>query len=46
MMHFLSSSAQNGWQVLGGSASSTAVRLNEVAPDAPTILVLGSEGTG
>ncbi|KAL3532533.1 hypothetical protein ACH5RR_006054 [Cinchona calisaya] len=46
MMQFLSSSAQNGWQVLGGSVSSRAVPLNEVVPGAPTILVLGSEGTG
>lgn len=46
MMQFLSSSSQNGWRVLGGSVSSRAVPLNEVVPGAPTILVLGSEGTG
>ncbi|XP_027072417.1 uncharacterized protein [Coffea arabica] len=46
MMQFLSSSAQNGWRVLGGSVSSRAVPLNEVVPGASTILVLGSEGTG
>ncbi|KAL5572550.1 hypothetical protein UlMin_022147 [Ulmus minor] len=46
MMQFLSSSAENGWRVLGGSVSSKAVPLNKVTPDLPTILVLGSEGTG
>ncbi|KAL4319756.1 hypothetical protein GQ457_18G001120 [Hibiscus cannabinus] len=46
MMQFLISSAENGWRVLGGSVSSKAVPLNEVSPGAPTILVLGSEGTG
>lgn len=46
MMQFLTSSANNGWRVLGGSVSSRAVSLNEVLPGAPTILVLGSEGTG
>lgn len=46
MMQFLSSSAQNGWRVLGGSVSSRAVSLNEIVPGAPTILVLGSEGAG
>ncbi|KAJ8564365.1 hypothetical protein K7X08_000825 [Anisodus acutangulus] len=46
MMQFLTSSAENGWRVLGGSVSSRAVPLHEVVPSAPTILVLGSEGTG
>ncbi|KAL2500930.1 tRNA/rRNA methyltransferase (SpoU) family protein [Forsythia ovata] len=46
MMQFLTSSAENGWRVLGGSVSSRAVPLNEIVPGAPTILVLGSEGTG
>ncbi|KAL2456417.1 tRNA/rRNA methyltransferase (SpoU) family protein [Abeliophyllum distichum] len=46
MMQFLTSSAENGWRVLGGSVSSQAVPLNEIVPGAPTILVLGSEGTG
>ncbi|KAM7515456.1 hypothetical protein LguiA_005039 [Lonicera macranthoides] len=46
MMQFLVSSAENGWRVLGGSVSSRAVSLNEVASGEPTILVLGSEGTG
>uniref|UniRef100_A0A2P2IJQ6 rRNA methyltransferase 1, mitochondrial n=1 Tax=Rhizophora mucronata TaxID=61149 RepID=A0A2P2IJQ6_RHIMU len=46
MMQFLVSSAENGWRVLGGSVSSKAVPLNEVLPGEPTILVLGSEGTG
>ncbi|KAM1906504.1 hypothetical protein ACFX14_026266 [Malus domestica] len=46
MMQFLTSSAENGWRVLGGSVSSKALPLNEVAPIVPTILVLGSEGTG
>lgn len=46
MMQFLSSSAGNGWRVLGGSVSSRAVPLSEVVAGAPTILVLGSEGTG
>ncbi|CAA6663616.1 unnamed protein product [Spirodela intermedia] len=36
MMQFLASSVENGWRVLGGS----------VKPGAPTVLVLGSEGTG
>lgn len=46
MMQFLVSSAENGWRVLGGSVSSKAVPLNEVLPGVPSILVLGSEGTG
>ncbi|XP_042490618.1 rRNA methyltransferase 1, mitochondrial [Macadamia integrifolia] len=46
MMQFLTSSVENGWRVLGGSVSSKAVPLNEVLPGAPTVLVLGSEGTG
>ncbi|KAM3252723.1 hypothetical protein T459_05468 [Capsicum annuum] len=46
MMQFLASSAENGWRVLGGSVSSRAVPLHEIVPGAPTILVLGSEGTG
>ncbi|XWS17334.1 hypothetical protein CRYUN_Cryun33cG0058500 [Craigia yunnanensis] len=46
MMLFLVSSAENGWRVLGVSVSSKAVPLNEVLPGVPTILVLGSEGTG
>ncbi|XP_010249489.1 PREDICTED: uncharacterized protein LOC104592046 [Nelumbo nucifera] len=46
MMQFLTLSAENGWRVLGGSVSSRAVPLNEVLPGRPTILVLGSEGTG
>ncbi|XP_022762320.1 rRNA methyltransferase 1, mitochondrial-like [Durio zibethinus] len=46
MMQFLDSSAENGWRVLGGSVSSKAVPLNELLPGVPTILVLGSEGTG
>ncbi|PRQ46708.1 putative 23S rRNA (guanosine(2251)-2'-O)-methyltransferase [Rosa chinensis] len=46
MMQFLTSSAENGWRVLGGSVSSKAIPLNEIVPCEPTILVLGSEGTG
>lgn len=46
MMQFLTSSANNGWRVLGGSVSPRAVSLDEVCPGAPTILVLGSEGKG
>ncbi|KAM6557730.1 hypothetical protein CsatB_004749 [Cannabis sativa] len=46
MMQFLTSSAENGWRVLGGSVSSKAIPLNDVVPGEPTILVLGSEGTG
>ncbi|CAL1414293.1 unnamed protein product [Linum trigynum] len=46
MMQFLVLSAENGWRVVGGSVSSRAVPLNEIAPGEPTILVLGSEGTG
>ncbi|XP_015954197.1 uncharacterized protein LOC107478576 [Arachis duranensis] len=46
MMQFLVSSAENGWRVLGGSVSSRAIPLDEVEPGPPTILVLGSEGTG
>lgn len=46
MMQFLTSSAENGWRVLGGSVSSKSVPLNDIPPGAPTILVLGSEGTG
>ncbi|XP_024979946.1 uncharacterized protein LOC112516924 [Cynara cardunculus var. scolymus] len=46
MMQFLVSSAENGWRVLGGSVSSRAVAVDEVTTSEPTILVLGSEGTG
>ncbi|XP_030530051.1 uncharacterized protein LOC115740656 [Rhodamnia argentea] len=46
MMQFLTSSAENGWRVLGGSVSSRSVPLNDISPGVPTILVLGSEGTG
>ncbi|KAJ8750859.1 hypothetical protein K2173_016040 [Erythroxylum novogranatense] len=46
MMQFLISSAENGWRVIGGSVSSRALSLNEILPGEPTILVLGSEGTG
>ncbi|KAJ6673577.1 RRNA METHYLTRANSFERASE 1 MITOCHONDRIAL [Salix viminalis] len=42
----LSWSSENGWRVLGGSVSSKAVSLSDVLPGQPTILVLGSEGTG
>ncbi|KAK1417364.1 hypothetical protein QVD17_26491 [Tagetes erecta] len=46
MMQFLVSSAENGWRVLGGSVSSRSVAIDEVTTGEPTILVLGSEGTG
>uniref|UniRef100_A0A0D9V5G9 rRNA methyltransferase 1, mitochondrial n=1 Tax=Leersia perrieri TaxID=77586 RepID=A0A0D9V5G9_9ORYZ len=46
MMQFLSSSAENGWRVVGGIVAPKAIPLSEVAPGEPTILVLGSEGTG
>ncbi|ONK69799.1 uncharacterized protein A4U43_C05F26860 [Asparagus officinalis] len=46
MMQFLSSSIENGWRVLGGSVSSKARPLCEVEDRVPTILVLGSEGSG
>lgn len=46
MMQFLVSSSENGWRVLGGSVSSKSVSLDEIVPGPPTILVLGSEGTG
>jgi 21S rRNA (GM2251-2'-O)-methyltransferase len=46
MMQFLSSSAENGWRVLGGTIANKAVPLSEVDTGVPTILVLGSEGTG
>ncbi|VFQ68086.1 unnamed protein product [Cuscuta campestris] len=47
MMQFLTSSAGNGWRVLGGSVSSKALPLNKVEHGGiPTILVLGSEGMG
>ncbi|KAF6169378.1 hypothetical protein GIB67_016548 [Kingdonia uniflora] len=46
MMQFLSQSAENGWHVFGGSISSRALPLNKVSAGIPSILVLGSEGTG
>lgn len=46
MMQFLVSSAENGWRVLGGSVAPKAIPLDEVSSGLPTILVLGSEGTG
>ncbi|KAL5226687.1 hypothetical protein ABZP36_014952 [Zizania latifolia] len=46
MMQFLSLSAENGWRVLGGTVAPKAIPLSEVVSGEPTILVLGSEGTG
>ncbi|XP_078168269.1 tRNA/rRNA methyltransferase (SpoU) family protein [Carex rostrata] len=46
MMQFLSGSADNGWRVLGGSVSDEAVSITEIGGNVPTVLVLGSEGTG
>ncbi|KAL6519144.1 hypothetical protein OROGR_018464 [Orobanche gracilis] len=46
MMQFLASSAGNGWQILGGSVSPSAIALSDIVPGGPTILVLGSEGAG
>jgi 21S rRNA (GM2251-2'-O)-methyltransferase len=46
MMQFLTSSADNGWRVLGGSVSDKAVSITEIGGNEPTLLVLGSEGTG
>ncbi|XP_068642488.1 uncharacterized protein [Aristolochia californica] len=46
MMQFLTSSNENGWRVLGGSVSPRAISLNDVKTGVPTILVLGSEGSG
>ncbi|XP_066314964.1 uncharacterized protein [Miscanthus floridulus] len=46
MMQFLSSSAENGWRVLGGTIANKAVPLSEMEIGVPTILVMGSEGTG
>jgi 21S rRNA (GM2251-2'-O)-methyltransferase len=46
MMQFLSSSAENGWRVLGGTIANKAVPLSQVELGVPTILVMGSEGTG
>ena len=46
MMQFLSSSADNGWRILGGSVSPKALPLGEVRGEIPTVIVLGSEGTG
>ncbi|KAI4377409.1 hypothetical protein MLD38_015038 [Melastoma candidum] len=46
MMQFLIASADNGWRVLGGSISSKSVPIHDISPGVPTILVLGSEGTG
>ncbi|KAL8551800.1 hypothetical protein ACS0TY_000742 [Phlomoides rotata] len=46
MMQFLTSSAGNGWRVLGASVSPRSNPLSEIVAGAPTILVLGSEGTG
>lgn len=46
MMQFLVKSSENGWRVIGGSVSLKALPINEIEPNLPTILVLGSEGTG
>jgi 21S rRNA (GM2251-2'-O)-methyltransferase len=46
MMQFLSSSAENGWRVLGGTIANKAIPLSEVDIGVPKILVLGSKGTG
>lgn len=46
MMQFLTGSTENGWRVLGGSVSSRSLPLSEVPPGGPTVLVMGSEGTG
>lgn len=43
---FLESSAENGWRILGAHVHSTASPVKELALDRPTVLVVGSEGTG
>lgn len=46
MMQFLANSVDNGWRVLGGSVSDKAISITEIRGNEPTVLVLGSEGTG
>lgn len=45
-MKFLDKSRDNGWQVVGTSLSPSAVGLDQISLDKPTILVLGNEGHG
>jgi 21S rRNA (GM2251-2'-O)-methyltransferase len=42
----LAQAATDGWCVVGASASSEAVPCSEIVVDRPTLLVLGSEGSG
>ena len=46
MMRFLDRSKANGWQVVGTSLASNAIKLKDATFDKPTILVLGNEGHG
>lgn len=46
MMRFLDNSKENGWQVVGADLGSSAVSLDALKVDRPTILVLGNEGHG
>ena len=50
MMRFLSRSFSNGWFVLGAAADPAAIPIEELSktlpPDAPVVLVMGSEGRG
>lgn len=42
----LAQAAEDGWSVVGASASSEAVECTQINVDRPTLLVLGSEGSG
>ncbi|CAM9757712.1 unnamed protein product, partial [Chrysoparadoxa australica] len=46
MMKFLRESRENGWRVIGTAVGETCQPLQAVAANAPTIVVLGSEGYG
>ena len=42
----LAQAAEDGWCVIGASASGEAVECTDIKVDCPTLLVLGSEGSG
>lgn len=46
MMKFLDESRKNGWQIVGTALDPSAINLNALPLDKPTVLVLGNEGHG
>mmetsp|Transcript_40629 Transcript_40629/g.96235 ORF Transcript_40629/g.96235 Transcript_40629/m.96235 type:complete len:238 (-) Transcript_40629:99-812(-) len=46
LMRFLTSSKENGWEVVGAALDQASVPAAKVSLDKPTLLVLGNEGRG